>query len=585
MKHSKIVLTVLSAFIMTSCTEDFLDYKPKGTVSGEQLTTAETVDGLVTAAYAMMGNDFWTRAHSHMWFWGSVRAEDSFKGGGSVADQYPYHRLEVHSLITTDESRWDWNWQEIYDGIHRANEALRKLNALEESWDLKEQRIAEARFVRGHFYFVAKRIWKRLPWIDETIEFAKIKEVGNQELSSQELWDKIAADFQAGVDNLPAVQTQVGRVNKYAATAYLAKTKLYQAYEQDASHNVTNVNTGKLAEVISLCDVIINSGAFALHDDFGKNFVPEHESGVESVFSIRYSIEDGTTNGRIQMATSLNYNTLGPYGCCDFHNPSYSMLSAFETKDGLPLFEGYNDEILYEADTWAALESLDGIDMGPTGPTVDPRLDHSIALPTHPFKYDPTFLMTKGGRRVPEIYGYLSSLKEAEHHENPAFKKIGPFFGTSRDLDIIRYDDILLMKAEALIQTGNHADALPLINQIRARAAESTDWLIHSDGSAVANYNISEYEDGVNCTWTPDFALKALQWERFIEFAFEGHRFFDLVRWGVAAETINAYFERENQMFAHLNDAQFTKGRHEYVPIPQNQINLTEGAYIQNTGY
>ena len=583
MKHSIIVFTVLCTFLVTSC-EDFLDYAPKGTVSGEQLTTAETVNGLVTAAYAMMGNDFWTRSHSHMWFWGSVRAEDSFKGGGSVGDQYPYHRLETHSLITTDESRWDWNWQEIFDGIHRANEALRKLNALEESWDLLEVRKAEARFVRAHFYFVAKRIWKRLPWVDETIEFAEIKNIGNQDLSDQELWDKIAADFQFGVDNLPEVQSQVGRVNKFAATAYLAKTKLYQAYEQDANHSVVSINSGKLAETLSLLDNVINSGAYSLSADFGMNFLPEYESGVESVFSIRYSIEDGTTNGRIQMATSLNYNMLGPYGCCDFHNPSYSMLSAFETTDdGLPLFEGYNDEVLFDAPTWAGLDNLDGIDW--MGPTVDPRMDHSIAIPTHPFKYDPDFLMTRGGRRVPEIYGYLSSLKEAEHHENPAFKKIGPFFGTSRDLDIIRYDDILLMKAEVLIQMGNHNEALPLINMIRKRASESTDWLVQADGSPTANYFISEYEDGVNCTWTADFAWKALKWERFLEFAFEGHRFFDLVRWGEAAETINAYLPVENQWFAHLNEAFMTAGQHEYVPIPQNQINLTEGRYIQNTGY
>ena len=120
---------------------------------------------------------------------------------------------------------------------------------------------------------------------------------------------------------------------------------------------------------------------------------------------------------------------------------------------------------------------------------------------------------------------------------------------------------------------------------IRKRASESTDWLVQADGSPTATYLINEYEDGVNCTWSADFALKALQWERFLEFTFEGHRFFDLVRWGIAEETINTYLAVENQWFAHLNEAQFTAGRHEYVPIPQNQINLTEGAYIQNTGY
>jgi hypothetical protein len=141
------------------------------------------------------------------------------------------------------------------------------------------------------------------------------------------------------------------------------------------------------------------------------------------------------------------------------------------------------------------------------------------------------------------------------------------------------------MKAEALMQTGNHNEALPIINMIRTRASESSDWLVQADGSPTANYLVSEYEDGVNCTWSADFAWKALQWERFLEFAFEGHRFFDLVRWGEAAETINAYLAVENQWFAHLNEANFTAGQHEYVPIPQNQINLTEGLYIQNTGY
>jgi len=585
MKRITAFTSVIVLLLLVSCS-DFLEYKPQGTVSGDQISTPETVDGLVTAAYAQLGNDFWVRPHSHMWVWGSVRGDDSFKGGGSVADQFSYHRYEVNNLIVVDDNRINENWEEIFDGVHRANEALRKLSLFTEAdWEDVNVRTAEARFIRAHFYFVAKRIWKRLPWIDETILVEEIKTVGNRELSNDELWDKIADDFQFGVDNLPETQSQPGRVNKFSAAAYLAKVRLYQAYEQDEQHNVTNINASRLNEVVTLCDMVLNSGNYALHPDFRNNFIIDYESGAESVFSIRYSIEDGTPNGRLQMATSLNYNMLAPFGCCDFHNPSYTMLNAFKTDPatGLPLFDTYNDDLLYDIDTWAGLPDLSGIDW--MTPTVDPRMDHSIAIPTHPFKYDPEFLMTRGGRRVPEIYGYLSTMKELEHPDSPNFKKIGPFFGTARDLDIIRLDDIMLMKAEALIELGRHAEALPIINAIRARAAGSTDWLVQADDSPTANYLVEEYEDGVNCTWDQDFAREALQWERRLEFAMEGHRFFDLVRWGIAAEVLNDYFTIEKVRFEHLKDALFTAGKNEYIPIPQAQIDLTEGLYEQNTGY
>jgi hypothetical protein len=585
MKHIKGIIILITIILINSCS-DFLDYKPQGAVTEEQFSTPDMVDGLVTAAYAQMGNDFWLVPHSHMWAFGSVRAGDGFKGGGSVADQYSYHRWEVNSLITVDDDRLDENWIEMFLGVSRANDALRKLKQFTEAdWPEVTIRTAEARFIRAHFYFVMKRIWKMVPWIDETILQDDIKKVDNRALSNDELWNKIADDFQFGVDNLPEEQSEPGRVNKYAAAGYLAKVRLYQAYEQDDNHNVVNINTSRLQEVVSMCDEVINSGEYQLQDDFGKNFMPDWESGIESVFSIRYSIEDGTPNGRLQMATSLNYNMLAPYGCCDFHNPSYTTLNSFKTDPatGLPMFDTYNDDLLYDIDTWAGLENLDGIDW--MGPTVDPRMDHTIAIPTHPFKYDPAFLMTKGGRRVPEVYGYLSSMKELDHYASPTFKKIGPFFGTSRDLDIIRYDDILLMKAEALIELGRQDEALPLINQIRNRAKNSTEWLKQGDGSPTANYFVEEYNPGVNCTWSQEFARKALQWERRLEFSMEGSRFFDLVRWGIAAETMNDYYEIESTRFQHLVGAHFTKNKNEYLPIPQNQITLTEGLYQQNANY
>jgi starch-binding outer membrane protein, SusD/RagB family len=176
-------------------------------------------------------------------------------------------------------------------------------------------------------------------------------------------------------------------------------------------------------------------------------------------------------------------------------------------------------------------------------------------------------------------------MKEIMPPNSPALKRDGSRLGSAKNWDIIRYADVLLWKAEALIELGRQDEALPLINQIRQRAINSKGRLTTSMGAPLSNYNIATYVDGVNCTWTQDFARTALRWERRLEFAMEGSRFFDLVRWGIAAETLNQYFSVEKTRHPYLQAAGFKKNRNEYLPIPQQEITLSEGLYQQSTGY
>lgn len=157
--------------------------------------------------------------------------------------------------------------------------------------------------------------------------------------------------------------------------------------------------------------------------------------------------------------------------------------------------------------------------------------------------------------------------------------KEGPFVGTSKNIDFIRYADVLLWKAEALIQLDRWDEALPIINQIRARAAVSTQRPIDAGASDI--YNVGEYTSFPD----KDFAWDALKFERRLEFAMEGHRWFDLVRWGEAEATLNAYLAEESSKRDFLSNAQFTAGRDEYYPIPQREIDFTGGVYVQNPGY
>ena len=305
------------------------------------------------------------------------------------------------------------------------------------------------------------------------------------------------------------------------------------------------------------------------------NFLDGHDNSPESVFAIQYSINDGTAiGGRLNMSTSLNYFAGAPqYGCCAFHIPSQNLVNAYKTDvNGLPIFDHFNDP---------GTEMVNPNDFLTNG--VDPRLDHTVGIQGHPFKYNPALPYDHSWERDNGDYGGFGSMKDLQLATCACFKKLGPFYGTSVNYDIIRYDDVMLMNAEAQIQLGNPAAALPLINQLRTRAANSTSLLKKSDGTNPSNYRISTYQPGTNIpAWDQATAFKALQWERRLEFATESPRFFDLVRWGIAAQTLNAYFGIEKARRPFLANAQFTAGKHEYFPIPQEQIVFTNGLYTQN---
>ena len=248
------------------------------------------------------------------------------------------------------------------------------------------------------------------------------------------------------------------------------------------------------------------------------------------------------------------------------------MVNAFRVgANGLPLFKTFNEEEITNKQVYFANNNW------------DPRLGHTVAIPGFPWKYQKV-LFDSAGSRQPATYGYFHSMKENVTTDSPGLHDEFWMFN-SKNQQEVRYAEVLLWKAEILIQLGNYQDALPIINQLRERAANSVSMLKLSNGAYPVKYAVAPYVDGVNITWDRNTAWEALMWENRLELAMEGRRFYDLIRWGIAAEVMNAYFGKERQRRSWLNVAFFTKGRDEYLPIPQAQINWSQGLYQQNPGY
>lgn len=573
-------LIIIIVFIISSCSKEFLESIPKGSLNDEVLNTPEAVELLCVAAYAALagpeGSDDTFLSPTTNWVYGDVRGETAYKGGGGIGDLWEYNAFETFNGVYATNGLLDRKWFSLYRSVQRANSAIRRLNIVtEEQVPLKNVRLGEMMVLRAHYFFELSRLFNRIPYFDENVENEDYIEISNVEFTRDEILGKISEELSTAAELLPAVQPEAGRITKSAAKAYQAKVTLYRAYQQNEDNTLAFIDSELLEEVVQLCDEVSSEG-YELLEDFQQLSEVEHENGKESVFAVQYSIEDGTDAGRINWSNLLNAPPGPVYNGDGFFQPSQNLVNSFKTDaSGLPAMDTYNNSNL--------MTVQDGFNT-----FVDPRLDFTVGRLGVRWKNYSEAPFNESWAREPATYGYYATKKFLVSPESPFMVSGFPWGGSALNFQIIRYADVLLWKAEALIELGRQMEALDIINLVRERAMRSSyvlDWNNSSDTDYAANYNIGLYEHGINCDWTQDYARKALRFERKIELAMEGERFFDLVRWGVAEETLNSYFEVEKAIRTYLQNAKFVKGRDEYFPIPQTQINFSGGLYKQNPGY
>ena len=560
--------------ITVSCDDEFLDVGATGSLGEAQLTTTSGIDGALIGAYSALNGVFGNRFEGpSSWVTGSIAGGEANKG----TDPGDYSTINPIQRYETDPTSGDLNnhWRARFEGVSRANKVLQLVAMSETISSADAARInGEARLLRGHFYFDLKKHYNNVPYIDETVEAADISSISNSPGVS---WDNIIADFEYAFANLPEVQAQGGRVNKWAAAAYLGKAKLYKK---------------DFAGAKSTFDQVIANGKspsgekYGLLENYPDIFNAEFDNHKEAIFDV----ESANNTGSVQNANyfdDLNYpyntGSDGPGNCCGFFQPSIALGNAFRTVNGLPRLNGEEFTSADELKHDFLLESSDAFtaDAGP----LDPRIDHSIGRRSIPY-LDWIAHPGKNWIRKQDYAGPYSPKKYIYYKSQEGSLTDASSWTRGYALmnyTIIRYADVLLMAAEAEVEAGSLAKALEYVNMVRSRAANTAHWVKNPDGSNAANYEISLYDA------FPDkaFATKAVRQERKLELSGEGHRFFDLVRWGTASDELNAYLAYESKfLVAKFGGASFKVGKNEYYPIPQTQIDIQGSDVLsQNPGY
>ena len=568
----KSVLAGLLAVMMASCS--FLESGvPAGTLTDEQVQSADLVDNLVISAYAIFMSAEDINSSFSMWNY-DVRSDDAYKGGSDPNDGQVFHQLEISQGIMTT----DWNisdmWQRLYNCISRANMAIASLERVDGAqYALKNQRLAEMKFLRAYGHFLLKRLYRNIPFIiNPNLTQEEYNTLSNTEYSNDEGWAVIARDLTEAFKYLPEEQEEVGRPSKAAAAALLAKVYLYKAYRQDTpgSYAVTSINAADLDSVIRYTDPeIYTKGKFNLENDFHNNFRPEpqYENGVESIWAIQYSMNDGTAKGNLNWSYGLIVPNIAGVtdGGCDFYKPSQNIVNAFKTDAaGLPLIEDYN-KTRYNMEVDNA----------------DPRLFLTIGMPGTPYMFNTDFIIdySNNWSRSGGTYGYYISLK---HNVDPASGYLikGSWWGSPMNRIVLRYADVLLMRAEARALQGECGEATALINQLRVRAKNSTAMLADYERDYHVHLLVNNYTVADQPT-----TLARVKMERRLELAMESERFFDLVRWGEAGAVLTTYYAEEVKYCPVYDKAAFTLNKHEYLPIPEAQMAASNGHYTQNINW
>ena len=567
--------SVVSAILLLySCKDDFLDVPVTGQLDSKILSGSLGLQASLISVYSQVNGRAARMASPSNWVWGSIRGGEANKGTdpGDFSTINPVQRYEA--LPTGDVIAEKWNGN--YEGVARANAVLKLLltAAPEVTEGEKDLIAAQAKFLRAHFYFELTRGYHMVPYVDETIDYGSGIEAVKNDV---EIWDKIEADMSFAVDHLPETQAEVGRVNKSAAKAYLAKIYLYQH---------------KYAAAKPLFDDVIANGktsngkTYALVPKYPDVFKASNDNNEETVWSYQAAANTGSVNNanpEFDLNWPYNTGTDGPGNCCSFFQPTFEMANSFRTSGaGLPLLDGSYNSDANQLATDMGLEASNPFtpDAGP----LDPRIDHTIGRRGIPYLDWQDFPGKSWIRNQPNAGPYETKkfvyyrTDKGSLQDNTSWT---PGY-TAINFPIIRFADVLLMAAEVEAEIGSTAKAMEYVNRVRQRAKNSL--LKRSDGSLAANYNISLYSG----SWSPDDARTAIRFERKLELGEEGHRFYDLVRWGIAAPTVNAFISYEAPKYGlgALTGAVFTAGEDEYLPIPQAQIDLLGSDVLkQNPGY
>jgi hypothetical protein len=570
---SCVILIIFCSYLsLFSCGKDWLEVRPESTVDQYSLANKEGIEAILVGAYSMLDgvssrSGGWESASSN-WVYGSIRGLEANKGtdaGDSWAGA---------GLITFNETAsndyLNGKWKEIYEAVSRTNCAIMVTEqALEDGTISREQAdlfLQQARALRGWYHFEAWRMWKMIPYIDENTDQNKVT-------NTEDVRGKIISDLQEGT-KLPDNMGAIGRFNGTVSKVLLAKALM-------------QMNHDYAGALTLLADVKVNGrkpdgSPIGLAPTYGEIFDIVNRNGIESVYTVQYSVNDGSAgwNGGYGEVLNFPYKSGdSPAGCCGFFQPTQEFVNSFRTSGGLPLIDfSYNDNPV-KSDQGLKPSDPFTEDTGP----LDPRLDWSVGRRGIPYwdwgihsGSDWVRDQTYAGPYSPKKQVYKKS-QEGQYTDVTSWTS----GFTANGYRMIRYADVLLLLAECQIETGDLPGALTNINFVRARASNAAGFVKEADGvTNAANYQIITYPSFPD----QDYARKALYMERKLELGQEGHRWFDLNRWGITVKELNRALAYEKttpwgpNMYYNA-----TVGQEDITyPIPQRQIDISNGRLVQN---
>ncbi len=547
-KYMAVAAAVAGSSLTLSSCNDFLDLKPTGSFTEAQLDDS-SIEGLMSAAYAGLEAHFFGNNESFAgpitnWVF-DVRSDDALKGGGDITMEQYIHQLEV-SNVTSDNAVALDKWRNNYYAISRVHKAM---NAIENSSvSQKDVLMGELKLLRAYFYFDLIRIFKQIPYFTQN-EDPNGKRA--DEYSRDQVFGFIKQDIADAYAALPETQEQAGRYNRYVAAALMAKVCAF---------------TSDWAEVEKYADIVMGSGKYSLYDNFGDLSKIEFNNQKESIMAIQFSTANN--NAHINWSNLLNttYSEGSLFGTGDdFFLGSQNLVDAFATDDnGLPYLDGSEH---YVKTTTSGEGNYEG--------NVDPRLDFTVGRLGMPFR---GHTYNEKWCRAYDIYGEYSGKKGLIDPSSSDMVQGFPWGASALNFCLIRYADIVLLKAEALIEQNKQLEeARTLVNSVRQKAARSIDgnYTPQDLDPFNATYKVGLYpSDG----WTQEYARKALRMERRLELAMEGNRWFDLLRWNTAVQTVNAYMKSEQRYHSYYAGNSISDDEL-YLPVPYDEVNNSNGLY------